>query len=214
MRSLGRIAASLALAACWVAAASRAGTAPDRGATRAALAEPAREWSEPADFEALRADWAARRDFAARCERDRPVSPAFEAMQAQRWSALLALTEPWSRRCPVDMEAHQLRATALAGLGRMDDAEDAEMWARGLFEAALAQGDGRAPTSPYRVVAEFEEYALLRAFAWVPERQERSADGVDRFVVSRHGDEAEVYFAPLRSPALLAQAAAARGAKH
>jgi hypothetical protein len=118
-------------------------------------------------------------------------------MGAGRWAELLALTGPWTERCPVDMEAHSLRALALARAGRADEAADHEMWARGLFEAALASGDGKTPETAYRVVAEFEEYALLRAFRYPPERQAKAPNGADELTVLLDGEEQALYFEPL-----------------
>lgn len=189
------------------------------GASRALAADPsgdaataqlsatealAPDWSTPPDFEALRAEYAARSDFSQRCEESRPLTPAMEAMQAGRWRDLLALADAWAERCPVDMEAHLARETALGNLGRGLEASDAEMWARGLFEAALASGDGKTPESAFRVIAEFEEYALLHAFRYLPERQERLADGTDRMTVRVEDDEQTFYFDRLQSPPRIA----------
>jgi hypothetical protein len=172
------------------------------------LSREPRRWSDPPDFEALRAAHVARRDFAESCVDERPVSPAFEALRAERWPELLAIAEPWTQRCPVDMEAHSLAAMALDRLGRGEEAADHEMWARGLFEAALATGDGRTPETAYRVIAEFEEYSLLRLFRYPPRRQARAGD-VDAFTVQADGEERVVYFEHPRR----ARLARGRGAK-
>jgi hypothetical protein len=184
------------VAGAFLAAPSAASPGGVAGAS-APSAPARRDWSEPADFEALRAEYASRVDLPQLCDEGRPLSPAIEAMQAERWGALLALTTPWVERCPVDMEAHELRAAALRGLGRNDEAEDHEMWARGLFEAALATGDGKTPATAYRVIADWEAYALLRAFRYPPEREEQAPGGGDAFVVLANGDEQTLYFARL-----------------
>jgi hypothetical protein len=194
MKRIPQVFIALALACPWIASPSAA----SQGAHGVATRTPAsRDWSEPPDFEALRAEYVARSDFEALCETDRPISTAFEQLAAGRWDELLALTEPWTNRCPVDMEAHSLRALALARAGRTDEAADHEMWARGLFEAALASGDGKTPETAYRVVAEFEEYALLRAFRYPPERQAKAPNGADELTVLLDGEEQALYFEPL-----------------
>jgi hypothetical protein len=194
--SRGLLAAAYA-ALLFASAASASHGAPARAplATSATPA-PARDWSDPPDFEALRAEFAARADFSALCEDGRPVSAAFEALQGERWNELLALTEPWTERCPVDMEAHALLATALQRAGRPEEAEAHDMWSRGLFEAVLATGDGKSPETAYRVLAEFEEYALLRMFRYPPERQQAAPNGVDEMTVRADGEAQLLYFEP------------------
>jgi hypothetical protein len=187
---------ALAFGCPWVASpsvASQGSNAPVPPNSLTAAPTP-RDWSEPPDFEALRAEYAARADFDALCETGRPLTTAFEHMEAARWSELLSLTESWTERCPVDMEAHSLRALALASSGRTAEAADHDMWARGLFEAALASGDGKTPETAYRVVAEFEEYALLRAFRYPPERQAKAPNGADELTVRADGEEQTLYF--------------------
>jgi Domain of unknown function (DUF4919) len=159
-------------------------------------AATSRDWSDPPDFEALRAELSARPDFKALCEAERPLTEAFETMQAERWSDLFALAAPWAARCPIDLEAHTFLATALAHLGEPAAAEAHDMWARGLFEAALATGDGKTPETPYRVIAEFEEYALLRMFRYAPERQQSAPNGIDAMTVSADGEPQTIYFEP------------------
>jgi Domain of unknown function (DUF4919) len=187
----------LAFGCLWVASPSLAAQGANAAASPSTPAPPRRDWSEPPDFEALRAEVSARADFDALCETGRPLTAAFEQMQAARWNELLALTESWTQRCPVDMEAHSLRALALASSGRNAEAADHEMWARGLFEAALASGDGKTPETAYRVVAEFEEYALLRAFRYPPKRQAKAPNGADELMVRADGEEQTLYFAQL-----------------
>jgi Domain of unknown function (DUF4919) len=187
----------LAFGCSWLASPSVASPGSNAAISSGNVAPAPRDWSDPPDFEALRAEFSARADFDALCETGRPLTPAFELMQAARWSELLALTEPWTERCPVDMEAHSLRALALASSGRADEAADHELWARGLFEAALASGDGKTPETAYRVVAEFEEYALLRAFRYPPERQAKAPNGADELTVRADGEEQTLYFEPL-----------------
>lgn len=198
MRLISRaaLAGALACLALPTALLADAGSPASANDLRVSASAP-NDWSDPPDFEALRAEYAARADFDARCAAERPLTEAFLDLQAERWSELLAITEPWTARCPVDMEAHTLRATALERLGRPEEADAHEMWARGLFEAVLASGDGQTPATAYRVVAEFEEYAMLRAFRYPPERVTDSANGVDALLVRADGEERLLYFRTL-----------------
>ncbi len=198
MRPISRALRAAAFAAVLLANASDASSgARAPASSEKPAAEPtARNWSVPPDFEALRAEFAARADFAELCEAERPLTAAFEALQSARWSDLLALTGKWTEQCPVDIEAHTLRAVALGESGRAADAEAHEMWARGLFEAVLATGNGKTPETAYRVIAEFEEYAMLRLFRYAPERQAIAPNGVDAMTVLADGEAQVIYFEP------------------
>ncbi|HEY8121578.1 MAG TPA: DUF4919 domain-containing protein [Myxococcota bacterium] len=169
------------------------------GAAPVAPAAERRDWSEPPDFAALRAEYGARDDFDARCEVDRPLRRAYGQMQAEAWSDLLALAEPWAQRCPVDLEAHMLCAIALEQSGRTEEADAHRSWVRGLFESVLATGDGKTPETAYRVIAVFEEYAMLRMFRWEPKQQALVAQGIDAMTVDAEGEERVVYFDPAAS---------------
>ena len=175
---------------------------------------PARDWSEPPDFEALRAEYTARADFDTLCAAARPLTEAFADMQAERWSDLLAVTGPWTERCPVDLEAHSLRAVALGQSGRLDEADAQNMWARGLFEMVLASGDGKTPATAYQVISEFEEYAMLRMFRYAPKRQATEPNGVDALTVLIEGEEQTLYFEAKRGRARFAAGATAPSARN
>jgi hypothetical protein len=175
-------------------AAPPAPTADEEGAASA----DRRDWEERPDFAALRAAYSDRADFGAVCEA-RPVRDGFAHLAAERWTELAALTGPWTQSCPVDMDAHMLRAIALDATNRAEEAEHHRVWARGLFEAVLATGDGKTPQTPMRVIAVFEEYSMLRVFGWEAKRQALTTHGLDAMTVLVDGEERVVYFDPAAS---------------
>jgi hypothetical protein len=173
-----------------------------RGSAEEAPAQPPApvdETSPRPDFAALRAEWSQREDFVQRCEVDRPMRAAFRHIEKKRWDELLALATPWSERCPVDLDAHVLRAIALEGLGREAEGAEHRIWARGLFEAVLASGDGKTPETAYQVIAVFEEYSMLRMFGWEPKQQSLVGGGIDALKVVAEGEERTVFFDPSAS---------------
>lgn len=153
-----------------------------------------RDWTRPPDFAALRVDFAQREDFSELCEVARPMQRADELFRKQRWDALLALAEPWLARCPIDIDAHMVRAIALEQLQRADEAREHRVWARGLLEAVLATGDGESAESAYEVIAVFEEYAVLRMLSYEPKSQSLVAAGVDAIVAERAGESDTIFF--------------------
>jgi hypothetical protein len=192
--------ASLTLASLLLASAPAAAEdAPDQKKTGAppatAAPSPGRDWSERPDFAALRAEFGARDDFAQRCEL-RPVREGFEHLGGERWSELVALTGRWAEACPVDIDAHVLRAIALDHSGRADEGDHHRSWARGLFESVLASGDGKTPETAYQVIAVFEEYSMLRLFGYEVKGQALTRGGIDAISVVADGDPRTVFFDP------------------
>ena len=125
---------------------------------------------------------------------------AFESMRREKWGKLDALTEPWTQRCPVDLDAHMLRAIALEQSGRAEEGGDHPVCVRGLFEAVLATGDGKTPAAAYQVNSAFEEYSMLRLFGSEPKQQALADGGIDAMtVVAESGEQRTVYFDPAAS---------------
>ena len=190
MSATPRTASSLWLASVLLACAS---AQPAAVAPASALSP---DWTRRPDFAALRSEWALRDDFAARCEVARPIREAFERMQASAWNAALELATSWVEGCPVDMDAHIVRATALEHLGRAEEADHHRSWMRGLFEAVLATGDGKTAETAYHVIAVYEEYAMLRFFRYEPRGQALTGNGIDALSVVAEGEERTIYFDP------------------
>lgn len=196
MRASGGLATAIlavAIAACGPAtpaARPAASAAPPPAAAAGA--------TSVADFTRLREQWGARADFAARCEDGRPealqeLSPL--AQQGQ-WEQVLAVAQPWTEQCPVDIFAQQISATALSKLGREPEVLAHVRMYRGLVDSILASGDGRTPGTAFVVISISEEYAVLRVFQLKPTRQALLDGGIDAFTVEADGGTASIYFNP------------------
>lgn len=109
---------------------------------------------------------------------------------------MLAVAQPWTQQCPVDILAQQITATALSKLGREPEAQAHVRMYRGLVDSILASGDGRTPGTAFVVISISEEYAVLRVFQLKPARQALLDGGIDAFTVSAEGGTATIYFNP------------------
>jgi hypothetical protein len=181
-----------ALLACVPAAADE--TPPPAPATSGG--EPVPDWTQRPDFGALRSEWSDRDDFGKRCEWTRPMRKAFELMSADKWGEVLELATSWVEGCPVDMDAHVVRAIALEHLDRPEEADHHRTWMRGLFEAVMATGDGKTPETAYHVIAVYEEYSMLRFLRYEPRGQSLTPHGIDAMSVIADGEKRTIYFNP------------------
>jgi hypothetical protein len=169
------------------------------GCAQAGVAPARRDWSQPVDFAQLRAEFAARRDFAERCPGSAGI--LFDSMQRKDMGGVVKLTDAILAACPIDIDAHYLRAIALRNLGFVDEAEQHIAWYSGLLDTVLASGDGKTKASPYLVVSVAEEYAVLRALR-LELKSQTLEDRVEALaVVDEDGHESTVYFAREGSPA-------------
>ena len=125
-------------------------------------------WAGPVDFTDFRTKFGERDDFAALCERDRPLRGLYDAAAAGDWQTVLDLSGPWLLDCPVDIDAHYLRSIACGHSDRPIDSTHHEIWFQGLVGSVLESGDG-SRQHPYVVISVSEEYALLRALRLEPE---------------------------------------------
>jgi len=175
----------LLLAACGTGG----GAAPGAGA---------RSWDDPSpEFSGMRAAYGERDDYAALCERDRPLRPLFDAAERERWERVVELALPWLDQCPIDLDAHLLSAVAFQHLGRLEEAEQHRRWYHGLLESILASGDGRSAESAFVVVSVAEEYSVLRALRLEREQQRLLAGGIDALDVrAEDGSQSTLYFDP------------------
>lgn len=160
---------------------------------------PAVDWGRRPDFAALRAEYGAKDDFGELCEQHRPMREADQLFERERWSALVALTDRWLARCPVDMDAHMVRTIGLERLSRREEAQDHREWARGLLEAVLATGDGQSAETAYAVISVFEEYAVLRMLGYQPKSQALLEGRIDALTAERAGETTTIYFDPAAS---------------
>jgi hypothetical protein len=191
----GTGAALLALAA--LACVPLAARSPDAPLPLTTRASDIPAWSEPTDVAAFRARYAERAGVRQRCEDGRPFDTAYDELERAGWAALLALTESWLERCPIDIDFHRLRAKALFEADRAPEAKNHMRWFRGLVAAVQASGDGAQPESAYVVLSVPEEHAMLRALELAPLRQIWVPDGVHAFEVRNEAGEIRmIYFNP------------------
>ena len=174
---------------------------PAHATVPAAANAPNRDWSTPPDFAALRREFGESGDFEQQC--DHPVREGSKLFERKAWAELLAFTAPWAARCPVDMDAHILRALALERTGRTKEAAAHHVWVRGLFESVLASGDGKTPATAYQVIAVFEEYSMLAIFGYEVQAQALVEGGIDAMQVKADGESRTIFFNPAASFARL-----------
>jgi hypothetical protein len=187
---------SLAMA---MLASTLAACAPSKPAPTAAppAAASAPDAVSVAQFTALREQWGARDDYAALCENGRSQLQELSVQaQAGQWAEVLAVVQPWTQQCPVDILAQQITATALTKLGREPEAQEHIRMYRGLVDSILASGDGRTPQTAFVVISVAEEYAILRVFQLKPARQALLDGGIDAITVENDGGTATIYFNP------------------
>jgi len=152
--------------------------------------------SEAVDFSPLRAEYGARQDFYALCEKDRPLRDWDRLRQQGQWEDILVSTTSWLSACPVDIDAHCVTAMALSKLGREVDAQHHMRWCRGLVQSVLDSGDGRSADTAFVVVSVFEEYAVLRVLGLRFKRQALMKGDIDAITVEKEGSTSIVYFNP------------------
>jgi hypothetical protein len=149
------------------------------------------------DFARLRAEFGGRSDFSDKCERDRPLHRLAELVQQRHWTDVLAASAPWLQQCPVDIDAHLIRAIALKELGRMAESDHHADWFRGLVDSILTSGDGRTPQTAFVVISVAEEYSVLRVLQMRPTRHVIMNMGVDALHVQGDvGVAGIIYFNP------------------
>ena len=190
----GATAAALILLAVWLAgcASSPSTSAKPPLNSHTPLANPF-----SVDFDRLRAEFGARSDFAEICERDRPLHQLADLVIQKDWSTIVVTSEPWLQRCPVDIDAHLIRAVALKELKRLTESEHHMNWFRGLVDSVLTSGDGRTPQTAFVVISVAEEYSILRALRVRPRRHATLSSGVDELVVEIDGVAGTLYFSPV-----------------
>jgi Domain of unknown function (DUF4919) len=148
------------------------------------------------DFDRLRAEFGARSDFAEICERDRPLHQLAELVIQKDWNTIIVTSEPWLQRCPIDIDAHLIRAVALKELKRLPEAEHHLNWFRGLVDSVLTSGDGKTPQTAFVVISVAEEYSILRVLRVRPRRHVTLSSGIDELVVEIDGVAGTLYFNP------------------
>ncbi len=163
------------------------------GCAQTGLAPAKRDWSQPVDFAQLRMQLSARDDFPALCG-GLPPGTLYELVGREQWGLVVKRTDQQLAVCPIDIDAHFLRAIALRNLGFVGEAEQHIQWYSSLLDTVLASGDGKSKATPYLVVSVPEEYAVLRALRFEL-RSQALEDSIDAaLVVDEKGEESTLYF--------------------
>lgn len=148
------------------------------------------------DFGRLRDEYGDRDDFDALCVKGRPLQQFVELINGQRYAEALAISQPWSVQCPVDIDARFVNAVALVELGREGESAEDVRWYKGLVDSVMASGDGRTPDTAFVVISIEEEYAILRVLRLRPLSQKLSDEGIDAVTVEGEGGTGTIYFDP------------------
>ena len=114
-----------------------------------------------AKFTNLRLNYAKRKGFT-------PAWKILDARQAlakaytQRdWKKVAVAGKNWLDQCPVDAEAHKMRAVACAGQNDWAGFHFHMHYYYGLLASITASGDGRTKETAMKVISVSEEYAVL-----------------------------------------------------
>jgi len=150
-----------------------------------------------ADFARLRTEYGDRKDFFEICERNRPLERFIELVNGKGWEQVLAISDPWLQKCPIDIDAHLVTAIALKELGRVAESDHHLRWFRGLVDSIFASGDGRTPSTAFVVISVPEEYSVLRVLRMRRTSQALMRDRIDELTVeSDKGVRGVIYFNP------------------
>ena len=154
-------------------------------------------WNLSIDFDDIRARYGAQENFYSLCEQDRPLEELIASANAADWATVLVLSDRWLSSCPVDLDAHYLRAVALAETGYEAESEMHFRWFQGLMASVLGSGDGESPETAFVVISVSEEYSVMRALQFDYKSQLLLDGGIDALTaVDAYGEAITVYFWP------------------
>ena len=156
----------------------------------------AESWNRVVNFDELRATYGEREDFFELCEQDRPLKELFSAANSADWIKVVALTGEWLDSCPVDIDAHYLRAIAFSETGNSVESEMHIRWFEGLMDSVVASGDGKTSETPFIVISVPEEYSVMRAFR-LEVKGQMLLDDIDTLMaIDNEGNSTTVHFRP------------------
>ena len=73
----------------------------------------------------------------------------------------LAAVGPWLLKCPVDARVHIMAASLAARLGKFEDSIRYRNAYYGLLASIVNSGDGKTPSTAFKVISTDEEYTIL-----------------------------------------------------
>ncbi|MFD0892168.1 DUF4919 domain-containing protein [Luteolibacter ambystomatis] len=146
-------------------------------------------------FTKLRLDYAKRPDFAGDWTTDEKRDALFDAFKEGGYQRAFELSGKWLEGCPVDAEAHMLRAAAARRLGDLKSYMYHSYFSTGLMQSVIASGDGKTAKTGFKVIAVAEEYAILRDFGAELSSQSLVDGPCDKMVCKMPGGkEGTIYF--------------------
>lgn len=141
---------------------------------RSAKADP-----KNADFTALRMAYATSEFYSPYDFNQDERSALWEAIQKEDMAQLAHLAEGLIEENFLDLEGHLLAYLAYESLGNEEKASYYKDCVQGFLDSILASGDGRTPQTAFVVINVNEEYALLMAMGFTPQRQQLIKSGDD-----------------------------------
>lgn len=119
---------------------------------------------DSAYFTKLRMDYAQRPDFNPIWSLDETRKAIRTAFGEKDYKKVVALSNEWLAKCPVDANTHLIHASAASRLGDMKDYVQHTYFAYGLMQSILQSGDGQTPETAYQVISVEEEYTVIGDF--------------------------------------------------
>ncbi len=162
------------------------------------------------DFSDLRLKYAASADYDPE-EGSDEVGKMYEALNKKDFQGALDIAKGVLEKQYVNIDSHIVVSEAYEGLNNEAMSKLHHDIAMGLFRSILGSGNGASTESAYTVISVAEEYALMRAMGWRPQRQsymhkgKRSYDQMD-VLDTKDNSTLTVYFDTTLSDQLMEKA--------
>jgi hypothetical protein len=122
------------------------------------------------DFTALRMKYAASPQYEPE-EGSDEVGGMYQALNKKDFQGALDIANSILEKQYVNIDAHMVASDAYAGLNNDAMAKLQHDIAAGLLRSILGSGNGASVETAYKVISIAEEYALMRAMGWRPQKQ-------------------------------------------
>jgi len=122
------------------------------------------------DFTDLRMKYAASPQYEPE-EGSEEVSTMYQALDKKDFQGALDIANSVLEKQYVNIDAHMVASVAYAGLNNDAMAKLHHDIAAGLLRSILGSGNGANVETAYKVISVAEEYALMRAMGWRPQKQ-------------------------------------------
>jgi hypothetical protein len=122
------------------------------------------------DFTDLRMKYAASPQYDPE-EGSEEVGKMYQALNKKDFQGALDIANSVLEKQYVNIDAHMVASAAYAGLNNDAMAKLHHDIAAGLLRSILGSGNGASVATAYKVISIAEEYALMRAMGWRPQKQ-------------------------------------------